>query len=361
MTVGQMGQTCSPVSTICRMQVVPSLSNTLSPTSFPIDFDPQRDEFLMLQVTSDCIADAAFLDKRLGGDWATATRLDWRDVPVSSQTPGVALLFHTAFCCSTLLARTLQSPLQVIALKEPQVLSRIASAALSQPRSRIEGPLRAALRLLARPWTPGGCCLIKPTNQANNLLPDILRLTSGKAILLYSSLPEFVISCCKKLPEADTRVRWMAQHLLKDSHLQSVLQVPWNHHFHFIEACVLTWHAQIERYADALANDADNRLRSLDMQAMLADPAGLITAAAEWLQLGIDTSELRARVEIEFRRNAKHPDRAFDAVRRAQEKELAMARYAEVLDNALAWAHESVAPFARLPIDWKPLVSSRHG
>ncbi len=332
-----------------------------SPANFPVDYDAANGEFLILPVTCDHIADAAFLDQRLGGDWTAATRLAWQDVPAPTHAPKTALLFHTAFCCSTLLTRALQSPPRVLALREPQALSQLASAALSLPRSRIEGPLSAALRLLARPWAPDGRCLIKPTNQANNLLPDILQLTSGKAILLYSSLPEFVISCCKKLPEADTRVRWMAQHLLKDTQLQRALGVPWDHHFHFIESCVLTWYAQMERYADALANDANDRLRSLDMQVMLADPAGVVAAAADWLQLAIDASDLQQRAQVEFQRNAKHPDRTFDAARRAQEREAVMARYADVLDNALAWANESVAPFARSPIDWKPLVSTRHG
>ncbi len=342
------------------MEVAQPLPKPAHTTAFPVDFDAAHGEFLMLPMDAARIADAAFLDRRLGGDWSTATRINWRDVPISINPPRPALLFHTAFCCSTLLARALQAPPQVVALKEPQALMKLASAALQAPEQS-EGPLRAALQLLARPWADGGRCLIKPTNQANNLLPAILRLTGGKAILLYSSLPEFVISCCKKLPEADTRVRWMAQHLLKDSHLQQALQVPWNHHFHFIEACVLTWHAQVERYADALAADNDDRLRSLDMNAMLADPAGMVAACADWLGLDIDAAILRERVGLEFRRNAKHPDRPFDPATRMAEKVLAQQRYAEVLDNALAWARESIAPIARSPIDWKPLASTPAG
>jgi hypothetical protein len=310
----------------------------------------------MLPVTADRITDAAFLDQRFGSDWTNVARLHWRDIPESPKVPAVALLFHTAFCCSTLLARSLQSSPRAVALKEPLALNRLASAALSQPRSHIDGPLRAALRLLARPWAPGGCCLIKPANQVNSLLPDILRMTSGKAILLYSSLPEFVISCCKKLPEADQRVRWMAQHLLKDSHLQRQLQVPWDHPFHFVESCVLTWYAQIERYCDALACDSEDRLRSLDMQAMLTDPDGVVAAATDWLKLDTDASALQARVRTEFQRNAKHLDQAYDRTLRAQERERTVAHYNELLVDALAWAREVVAPLARVPVDWKRLA-----
>jgi hypothetical protein len=326
---------------------------------FPVDYDERRDELLMLPVPAERIADAAFLDQRLGGDWTAAVRLGWREIAIAPVPPPAALLFHTAFCGSTLLARTLQLPPQVVALREPQVLNQLASAALRQPRSRIEGPLRAALGLLARPWVSEGRILIKPTNQANNLLPDLLRLTRGKAILLYSSLPEFVISCCKKLPEADRRVRWMAQHLIKDTRLQDALQVPWDHPFHFIESCVLTWYSQVERYAEALADDSEDRLRSLDMQAMLADPMAAVAAAAEWLELGIQASALQARVHEQFQRNAKHPERMFDAAQRAREREQVAARHADILEGAINWARDVVAPCARLPVDWKPLVSTR--
>jgi len=342
-----------------RMDSTQRPSEAVQPARFPIDFDPDTEEFLILPVTAALIDDSAFLDERLDVDRAAATRLHWQDVSCASHIPNPALLFHTAFCCSTLLARSLQSSPRIVAIREPQALLRLAGAALLRPRSRIDGPLQAALHLLSRPWSSGGRCLIKPTNQANNLLPDILRLTAGKAILLRSSLPEFVISCCKKLPAADTRVRWMAQHLLKDTRLQRELQVPWNHHFHFIEACLLAWHAQIERYADALANDTDDRLRSLDMQDMLDNPADVVVACADWLELDIDAQALRERVRAEFQRNAKHPDRPFDAARRAQERIEVMARYSNVLEAALAWERETIAPLARLPIEWKPLVTGR--
>ncbi|MBS0213689.1 MAG: hypothetical protein JSR26_11010 [Proteobacteria bacterium] len=327
---------------------------------FPADFDESRGEFLMLPLASDRIADAAFLDQRLGVDWSAAERLHWREVESSADPPRAALLFHTAFCCSTLLARSLQLPPRLVALREPLALSRLATVALKRPSPQIEGPLRAALELLARPSTAGGSVLIKPTNQANNLLCRMLEMTRGRAILLYSSLPEFVISCCKKLPEADRRIRWMAQHLIKDTRLQAALQIPWDHHFHFIEACVLTWYAQIERYTDALAADACDRLRSLDMQALLYEPQAAVAAAANWLQFDIDASVLQARVLVEFRRNAKHPHRAFNAALRAQGIKEAMARYADVLGSALTWARDSVAPFASEPADWKSLVPASH-
>lgn len=327
----------------------------LEPTHFPIDIDVDSGDFLFASVAAERIADAPFLDARLGVDPATAQRVHWRALPTASRRPSASLLFHTAFCCSTLLARTLQAPPRVVALKEPACLSRLAGAALHAPPRQLDVPLARALDLLARPWMDGGRCVIKPTNQANNLLPDMLRLCDGRALLLHSSLQDFVISCLKKLPAGERPLRWMAQQLIKDTRLQQRLGVPWDHPFHVVEACVLTWYAQIERYADALAADHGDRLRSLDMQSLLADPLATVTACAKWLQLDLDATTLAERVQVEFQRDAKHPERAYDAGRRADESRRIATEHAGLLDAVIGWAREVIAPLARVPLDWKSL------
>lgn len=322
---------------------------------FPIDLDPDNGDFLFAPVEARRLADAPFLDARFGIDPANAQRIHWRTLPATGRRPSAALLFHTAFCCSTLLARTLQAPPRVVALKEPACLTRLASAALHIAPRQLDMPLSRALDLLARPWADGGRCVIKPTNQVNTLLPDILRLCDGRALLLHSSLQDFVISCLKKFPDGERPLRWMAQHLVKGTRLQQRLGVPWDHPFHFIEACVLTWYAQVERYADALAQDADDRLRSLDMQTLLADPLATVSACADWLELDIDAATLAERVELEFRRDAKHPERAYDAGRRADEARRTASTHADLLGAAVDWARAVVAPLACVPLDWKLL------
>src|SRR5690606_3216228 len=117
----------------------------------------------------------------------------------------------------------------------------------------IDARLATVLALLGRSWTPGGRVLIKPTNQVNSLIGRILALQpDSAAILLYSSLEQFVVSCFEKLPLAETRIRWMAQHLLVGSELSARFGISPRHPFSLPEACVFTWYAQMERYAKAL-------------------------------------------------------------------------------------------------------------
>lgn len=325
---------------------------------FPIDYDAARGEFLFLDVDPASIGATAFLDReRWALDWDRALRVPVAELRIDRPAHPPGLLFHTAFCGSTLLARALHAPPGVMALKEPLALLRLSHASLVSDPSRIDATLGVLLDLLGRAWSAEGRTLIKPTNQVNRLLPSILAARPVRAILLYSNLREFLISCCKKLPAAETPLRFMAQHLIQGTALQRALGIAMSHPFNFIESCVLTWYAQMERYADALAGDAHDRLRSLDMGALLAAPANAVTACARWLQLDGALAGIDARVGIEFARNAKFIDKAFDPTQREREKSLVVSNYRSLIEPALEWAQQSIAPYARIPRDFKPLLA----
>lgn len=337
----------------------PQTELAVDPTWFPTSFDIATEEIGFHRLSGDSIAAAAFLDQRTYGTEPPRLRVPWRQLPTAApSTPPLSWIFHTGFCGSTLLARILQKPPRVMVLREPRVLLDLAHARHRIADAAATGGLTAALSLLARPWVAGGTCLVKPTNQTNNLLPQLLQASNGRAILLYSSLPEFILSRCSKLPAAERFVRWLAQHLLRQSRLADALSVPWNHEFHFIEACVLAWHAQIEIFAAALAVDAADRLRSLDFATLLAAPDRIVPACARWLGLGQDDGFWQARATAEMRRNAKHVDRDFDAGARARERSALRDRHRGLLDAAMNWNEHVVAPVASMPANWKPLLAA---
>ncbi len=329
------------------------------PYWFPFDYAPESGCLGMLRIEPELLTSASFLDERLPVDRSACTWLHWDALP--QRDCGAALLFHTAFCGSTLLARALHQAPGTISLREPRALLSIAKADLRadsdtpMPTSAVLG---RTLGLLGRPWADGGRVLIKPTNQVNRLLPELLLLSQAPALLLYSSLEAFLLSCCKKLPEAETRIRWMAQFLLPGTALAHRLGIPVNHPFNFVESCVLTWYSQIERYADALAGPFSSRLRSLDLTQLLAHPTQAVAACADWLQLPDAHVELDRRVVSLFQRDAKRTDRPFNPQQRERENDLVRRHYAPLIDAALRWAEETIAPAAVLPIHWRPLLSS---
>lgn len=329
------------------------------PLYYPTDYDGAADVFLFQDATADVLGESSFLDQRAPLRWNDLSPVAPRDVP-TLPTRAPAFVFHTAFCGSTLLARALHAPPRVVALKEPKALLGLSQRSLdlrAEETAAFDERLGLALDLLGRPWRADGAVLIKPTNQVNRLLPAILRLRPDtRAVLLYSSLEEFLLSCCKKLPEAETRIRWMAQHLLIGGALAPALGVSPRHAFDFVESCVLTWYAQIERYAQALAADTDDRLRTLDMRVLMRAPEATVRACATHLRLDGALEQLPERVRANFARDAKHTDKSYSPEQREREKAALQARYAPLVQAALAWANQAIAPVALAPKDWKPLA-----
>lgn len=327
------------------------------PAWFPFTYDPVSDRLSLIHARYDVIAAASFLDGR-----TPLTDQAGRSVAVADCDPDLhapALLFHTAFCGSTLLARALQAPPAVMSLREPSALLALAMASLNPAQfspQQIERAAGVALGLLGRPWAAQGRVLIKPTNQVNRILPLLLRVSpQSRGLLLHSSLEQFIVSCLKKLPAAEQQVRWMAQALLPGTQLAQRLGIPLTHPFNLIESAVLTWFAQMEIYATVLNADRDDRLRSLGIDAMLAQPARVVAAAADWLQLPAPHDGLAARVSETFSRNAKTQEQAFDSLQRDQENKLMRQRHGEVIRHALQWAEQTIAPAAMVPQAWKPL------
>ena len=329
------------------------------PRWFPVNYLPASDEFRMMTLDIDTIGSASFLDRRMPAGPGEGVLVSAESAGSFRSSTPPAFLFHSAFCGSTLLARALHAPPDAVSLKEPSVLLNLSSASLAeQPGAveRLNKRLAAATTLLARPWAPASRVLIKPTNQANRLLSRMLQVQpESRAILLYSTLEEFLVSCFKKLPLAESRVRWMAQHLLVGSDLAERLGIPPLHAFSLPESCVFTWYSQLERYARALESDVAGNLRTLDLQTLLREPVAAVGAAARWLQLPHALEAMDQKVAHIFGHDSKATQRLYGSTQRAAENQLVTAQYGEVIARTLQWASTSIEPYAVLPQTWKPL------
>src|SRR3546814_18610828 len=109
------------------------------------------------------------------------------------------------------------------------------------PPARVERAAGVVLGLLGRPWAAQGRVLIKPTNQANRILPLLLRVSpQSRVLLLHSSLEQFIVSCLQKPPAAEQQVRWMALALLPATPFALRLVIPLQHPFNLIESSFFT-------------------------------------------------------------------------------------------------------------------------
>ncbi|HEY4555061.1 MAG TPA: hypothetical protein VIG68_01300, partial [Lysobacter sp.] len=180
---------------------------------FPVDLDVVHGRFAFLPIDADVLERSVFLDTRIEARLTDATVVDADALPAGDPPPP-GWLFHTSFCCSTLLARALHLPPALVALKEPLVLRRLADA--REAGQDTDALLPQTVALLARPWQPRGAVVIKPTHAALNIAGDCLDATPGsRAVVLSSGLEDFLVSNIKKTPETQAKIPALAERALK--------------------------------------------------------------------------------------------------------------------------------------------------
>ncbi len=313
------------------------------PRWFPFDLAIERGVLRFLHFEAPVLHASAFLDHRIAVADRTPTEVSLAALGVPSPALPPAWLFHTSFCCSTLAARALHLAPSVEVLKEPFALRRLSDAA--HAGVDLGGWIGPVVDLLARPWSPGGRVLVKPTHVALDLAPALLdRAAGARALLLYSGLEDFLVSNCKKPAETRDKVGRLAARLAQDAGWDATALLgeaeaaaPWS------GAVALQW-AATRRLAERAAAHAPDRLRVLSDRALLADLPQAVRRAADWLQLDLPTAALEAHLAGEARRHAKSTDVPYDAAQRQAEAAYVRRRDARTIDDALTWAGRRLAP-----------------
>ncbi|MFL6722199.1 MAG: hypothetical protein ACJ8FT_10420 [Sphingomonas sp.] len=260
-------------------------------------------------------------------------------------------IFHSAFCCSTLLARALDAAGASMALKEPQILNDLAAA--MQARTLAREPLDIIIRLLARPFGPGERIVIKPSNSVNLLAPALMDLDAGsKAIFLYAPLDRFLGSIAAKGLWGRRWARHLYAALRADTGLD--FGIPAGEEFELtdIQAAALAWlmhHAQ----AEALLQRFPQRLRTLDSETFLERKADVIEAAAMHFALPLDREAAeRIAAGPVFREHSKEIGRAVDPQTRFDRANSA-AIIGEEIAMVVTWTI-SVAQHVGLAVEFAP-------
>lgn len=308
------------------------------PRWLPHQFDAGRGALAFAQISREGLAREAFLDDRMRGsvtDAASAALDDLKSRITPRQRP--AFIFHTAFCCSTLMARALDHPGASLALKEPNVLMDLANA------YRVAGDKGAQaetviLDLLARPHIGNERVLIKPTNTANNLVDHLPRYGS-RAVLLYGDLRGFLVSVIKKGEACRAFVRKQYNIFALDP--VGVGSIPQRQALGFtdLQIAAFVWRHQMELFTRALQSDTPDRLRSLDFRKLLSAPAATLSAAADHLDLAIPSNAIHAAASGPiFKTDSKFQDQSYDAAARGKDEAAIAAQWDAELSAIEGWA-----------------------
>lgn len=270
------------------------------------------------------------------------------DVPLATcaSLPPVApgLLFHSAFCGSTMLTRALDLPGLSMGLSEPVVLNDVVGwRRRGAPQDRVAAALDVALRLLARPFGDGEQVVIKPSNIVNSLAGPIMALRpEARAIFLYAPLESFLISVARK----GLGCRLWARELLEGQLRDGYVDLGFSSGDYFrqtdLQVAAVGWLAQhmaFRRLATRLGGD---RLRALDADKLATDPSAAIRAAVAHYGLpATDAQIARILAGPALTRHSKSGV-AYSGEQRRIDYAEAKSAHGDEIDKVLVWT-ETVA------------------
>ena len=315
-------------------------------------YDPGNDAVHLVPVPRDLHRSAAFLTDDCfpaGLEPLVVRRAD----AVAAAPPPAPLhfIFHSAYCCSTLLARAFDRPGWAMGLKEPVILNDI----VGWRRRGGQGPDQASvlddvLTLLARPFQAGEAVVVKPSNIVNALGPAMLALRPGaRALLLHAPLRAYLASIAKKGLDGRLWVRTLLLGLLDDG----LVDLGFSNRDHLghsdLQAAAVGWLAQQALFEAMAQRFGPERVRTLDSETLLQSPGPVMARLAALFGLPLDADALIEIVQgPAFTRHSKL-ETAFAADDRAREHRAASDLHADEIDKVARWA-EAVAQAAGVPM-----------
>lgn len=289
----------------------------------PTHLDRSRAELEFRWLPREAQAAIPFLTSQyIGPTGAAAVRLKLSALPEATRSAArpVHYIFHSAFCCSTLIARALDLPGVAIGLKEPQILNELAATMRS---GQVSGELLDRVTaLLGRPFGPGEAVVVKPSNEANGLIEPLLRNDQrSKAVFLYAPLGRFLRSVAAK----GMWGRIWGRRLLASLRQASPGPFGFDDGELFqqtdLQIAALAWLLHFRQFAELQAKFS-NRVRYLDSVTFLANRSECLLAIGEHLGLELDAAGwARVSQGKVFGEHSKQIGRAFDPARGDGENE----------------------------------------
>ncbi|HEY1709315.1 MAG TPA: hypothetical protein VGG10_13695 [Rhizomicrobium sp.] len=326
-----------------------SVNNVVGdPHWFPVDLDRARQELLFVRVGRSTLASLPFLTS----DVWDVSQLDYCRIRLAEiftlrgDTPSTEANFvwHTAFCCSTLLSRVLDSCGHNLSLREPAVLTRLADLKREGVFSRNAANARVpaiVLNLLGRTFPNEANVTIKASNATNALLPEVTHATSGKMLFLYSDCRSFLAALIRRGQEGMTYARRLFAGILGDGNAQAEWPIDKLFQMSDLQIGALAWHMQIAQFNRVWPLLGPSRAVSLDCDAFLLSPASTLMRLDAFFGLGLGLDHAASVIRGQMlRRNAKDSAKPSGAWRRRQEQRSIGHKLSREIDGVVAWSYD---------------------
>lgn len=315
-------------------------------------YDPTKDHVHFVRASRDDHRVATFLTNEHLPTGADVAAVD-RAAAVAAAEPPARLnfIFHSAYCCSTLLARACDIPGVAMGLKEPVILNDLSGwRRRGADPGQVARRIGDALTLLARPFEPGEQIVIKPSNVVNALAPAMLATApSAHALLIYAPLPAYLASVARKGMWGRLWVRELFVKLSRDGLTDygftpdEVMQQT------DLQIAGIGWLSQHRLFARMVERFGPERVRTLESERMLADPAASMRALDRHFAMGLSDDRLATVASDAFGRHSKTGER-FDGSDRAAMQKSDIALHGDEVAKVATWI-ERVAESAGQKLD----------
>ncbi len=262
----------------------------------------------------------------------------------SPETAPVHFIFHSAYCCSTMLARAFDIEGVSMGLKEPVVLNdmigwRRRGADANRQRDVIE----QSLTLMSRPFGEDRAVIIKPSNICNPLAIEMLRMRpEAKALLLYAPIEGFLKSIAKKEMWGRIWVRDVLIGTLKDGYAIGGFSNDELLKLTDLQVAAIIWLSQHALFAKIVDTIGPDRVKTMDSDTFLAQSPATIAALSDLYGLKLSDAQIDAVTQgPAFTSHSKldqgTPGQVFDAKARDEEQQKVAQVHGAEIEMVATW------------------------
>jgi hypothetical protein len=334
------------VQTATEQQIEPILRD---PTWLPHAYDAAADTLTFAYLPREKQRGATFLFDDKLGEIKKSAPIPLSALPLArlrAEAQPIHFIFHTGYCCSTLLCRALDVPGVSMALKEPQIMSSISEPILAgKDVERRLNALGVVLDLMSRGLTPGETQIIKSTYTDIALVQPILDWRpSTRALFLHGPLDEFLRSVAKRGLHGRANMRGLYERLSQQIALPTGYTAVDLFRQTDLQISALNWLMQVACYQMLVEHYAPSgRVLTLSADQLLAHKAQSLKNLSTHFGLNADNAKWDAvAAGPAFKENAKRPTEAYSGADRAQEQAALKAAHGKEIDMVSTWL-EAVA------------------
>ena len=212
-----------------------------------------------------------------------------------------AHVFHSAFCCSTLLSNLLDYKNRTLVLREPMAYLQFANWKRGQDsiEDNVSGPLYTQLLAATSASMASGfinteLSLIKHHNLVSHIIGDVLFEHDVRGLYIYSDLKSFIVSVLK----SPGRRSWLRDQIgfsYTDAQTLDDLKYVELDKLDDVTGAVYLWLINIAQYRRA-SRILGPRLRSLNNRKLLDEPLESASRVASHLGLGLGSSHISEKI-----------------------------------------------------------------